>query len=258
MGLSLLRWRVVREAEVLQLEEQFTTLTEQNATTVNPHGFIFSNMVHAWSSYHDVSTAFGFDMKIENTCWEITGVHLDVPYSRLNTTVKSGGAVFSTTWCFTCCMSHSFTNLNLITGKPIWFPLLWQVWQTEAIHTRVIPGEQHWVSEWRGDGEVAVHSDHTQCFNAGCHTQHICGCPKLTHEVSELPALQQDVAGAKGYHNHAHYEVSNSQGGDEEVGDCLEALEAEDGSDHQDVTLTKANIMQLNQPLEILLVDLKG
>lgn len=107
---------------------------------------------------------------------------------------------------------------------------------THCRFTDLIPGEKHGVSEWQGDGEVAVQRDHAQCFNAGCHTEHISCCPELAHKVSKLPAVQQDVTGAKGHDNHSHDEVSNSEWGDEEVGDCLESLEPQNGCNHQHVT----------------------
>ncbi|TNN64283.1 hypothetical protein EYF80_025534 [Liparis tanakae] len=62
---------------------------------------------------------------------------------------------------------------------------------------------------------------------------------EFAHEVSKLPGPQQDVAGAEGDHDQTHDEVGDRQRGDEEVGDCLEPLEPQDGGDHQHVTWTE-------------------
>lgn len=112
-----------------------------------------------------------------------------------------------------------------------------------------IPGEQRWVAERRGDGEVAVQCDHTKRFDAGSHAQHIGGCPEITHEVSKLPDSPQDVGTAKGDHNHAHDEVSNSQRGNEKIGDSLEPLEPQDGGNHQHVSCTERS--KLNSVVKV-------
>lgn len=100
----------------------------------------------------------------------------------------------------------------------------------------LVPGEQRWVAQWGGDGQVAVQCDHAQRLYARCYAQHVCGRPELAHEVPKAPHVQQDVAGAERDHDQAHDEVCDGQRGDEQVGDGLEPLEAQNGCDHQHVT----------------------
>lgn len=59
-----------------------------------------------------------------------------------------------------------------------------------------------------------------------------------------MPGSQQDVAGPKRDHDQTHDEVGTSQRGDEEVGDGLEPLEAQDGCDHQHVTWTQERVQE--------------
>lgn len=105
----------------------------------------------------------------------------------------------------------------------------------------LIPGKKCGVAQRRRDSQVAVQRDHTECFYARCHAQHVGRRPEFTHEVSKPPHSQQDVAGAKRDHNQAHDEVGDGQRGDEEVGDSLQALEPQDGGDDQHVTWAEQN-----------------
>lgn len=128
---------------------------------------------------------------------------------------------------------------NLSCSLPPSAPLLsLRVW---VVSVPLLPGEKRRVAQRRRDSQIAVQRDHAEGFYARRHAQHVGGRPEFTHEVSKLPHSQQDVAGAKRDHDQAHDEVGDCQRGDEEVGDGLEALEAQDGGDDQHVTWTRAH-----------------
>lgn len=107
-----------------------------------------------------------------------------------------------------------------------------------------VPGEQRWVPQWRGDGQVTVHGNHAQRLYTRCHAQHVGRRPEFTHEISKLPHSQQDVTGAERHHHQAHDEVGNGQRGDEEVGDGLQPLETQDGGNHQHVAWEEEEVLQ--------------
>lgn len=107
-----------------------------------------------------------------------------------------------------------------------------------------VPGEQCWVPQRRGDGQVTVNGNHAQRLYARCHAQHVGRRPECTHEISKLPDSQQDVTGAEGHHHQAHDEVGNGQRGDEEVGDGLQSLETQDGGNHQHVTWAEEEVFE--------------
>ena len=110
-----------------------------------------------------------------------------------------------------------------------------------AVSRLTIPGKKCGVAQRRCDSQVAVQRNHAQRLYARRHAQHVGRRPEFAHEVSKAPHSQQDVAGAKWDHNQAHDEVGDGQRGDEEVGDSLEALEAQDGGDDQHVTWAQQN-----------------
>lgn len=107
-----------------------------------------------------------------------------------------------------------------------------------------VPGEQRWVPQRRGDGQVTVHGNHAQRLYARCHAQHVGRRPEFTHEISKLPDSQQDVTGAERHHHQAHDEVGNGQRGDEEVGDGLQPLETQDGGNHQHVAWAEEEALE--------------
>lgn len=107
-----------------------------------------------------------------------------------------------------------------------------------------VPGEQRWVPQRRGDGQVTVHGNHAQRLYTRCHAQHIGRRPEFTHETSKLPDSQQDVTGAEGHHHQAHDEVGNGQRGDEEVGDGLQPLETQDGGNHQHIAWVEEEVLE--------------